>query len=96
MINNINDGAIRNVSKVDPIGTIHEQAFVQQKSEEIRKARPVEKSDAGSQTKETKNKGEDSSKYVLDENKLVYEKYDQHGELILRIPPAYKPVDERA
>ena len=34
-----------------------------------------------------------SSKYVIEDNRIVYEKYDRHGKLILKIPSIRKPID---
>ena len=34
-----------------------------------------------------------SSKYVVEDNRIVYEKYDRHGKLICKIPWIRKPVD---
>ena len=79
MISNINEGTLRTVSKIDTAGAVQERGLSQQKAEEVRQVRPVE----------------DSSKYVVDDNQVFFEKYDSKGELILRIPPSQKPVDER-
>ena len=96
MINNISEGTVRIVSKIDNVGSIHEKEFSQQKAEEVRQVRPVEKSEAGAKSdKQKSEKEEDSSKYVVDDNQVFFEKYDSKGELILRIPPSQKPVDER-
>jgi len=95
MINNISEGALRVASKIDPSGTIHEKEVNQQKAREIRDARPVEKSDAGAQAQAKKayeDKG--SEKFLFDDKRMVFEKYDKNGEVILRIPPSDKPVDQ--
>jgi hypothetical protein len=97
MINNISEGTVRIVSKIDNVGSIHEKEFSQQKAEEVRQVRPVEKSEAGDQANKKKPKKEEtSSKYVIDQNQLVYQKYNSKGDLILSIPPDHKPVDEHA
>ena len=97
MINNISEGALRVASKIDPSGTIHEKEVNQQKAKEISAARPVEKSDSGAQAqaKDAKdNKG--SEKFLFDDRHMVFEKYDKNGQVILRIPPSEKPVDQVA
>lgn len=95
MINNISEGALRIVSKIDTVGAVQERELSQQKAQELRQVRPVEKSEAGSPgNKQKPKKEEDSSKYVVEENRLVFEKYDSKGELIFRIPPSQKPVDQ--
>ena len=77
-------------------GPVHEKEVSPQKAEEIRQVRPVEKSESGDRTEKKKAKKENSSKYVVDNNKVFFEKYDKNGDLILRIPPSDKPVDEKA
>ena len=37
-----------------------------------------------------------SSKYIIENNLIVYEKYDRYGELISRVPQSLKPIDEKA
>jgi hypothetical protein len=96
MINNISEGALRTAIKIEPSTTVHDQQAAQQKAEALREARPVEKSEAGGKSGSKKEKNEGSSKYLLDENTVVFEKYNKDGDLIYRLPPSYKPVDERA
>lgn len=95
MINNISEGALRIVSKIETVGAAQERELSQQKAQEIRQVRPVEKSEAGNPgDKQKPEKEEDSSKYVVEDHRLVFEKYDSKGELIFRIPPPQKPVDQ--
>ena len=97
MINNISEGALRVASKIDPSGAIHEKEVNQRRADEIREARPVEKSDQanGAEARKAK-KDETTDKFVLDERHMVFEKYNKNGDLILRIPPSQTPVDELA
>lgn len=39
---------------------------------------------------------ENSHKYLIENNLIVYEKYDRHGKLISRVPWSLKPIDEKA
>ena len=39
---------------------------------------------------------ETSHKYIIENNLIVYEKYDRYGELISRVPQSLKPIDEKA
>jgi hypothetical protein len=95
MIGNINEGSVRVAAKIGPSDIIHEKEFNQQKAEEARKARPVEKSEDSSQAEKKNDKKEKESGQFLVENKqVVYEKYDANGELILRLPPV--SVNEKA
>ena len=95
MINNISEGALRVASKIDPSSVIHEREVSQQKAKEIRDARPVEKSDGGTQAQAKKTQKEKGSeKFLFEDKHMVFEKYDKNGELILRLPPSEKPIDQ--
>lgn len=96
MINNISEGALRTTMKIEPSGALHDKQVAQQKVEEVREARPVENSEASNKSGANDAKGEGSSKYLLDENTVVFEKYNKDGDLVFRLPPSYKPIDERA
>ena len=37
-----------------------------------------------------------SHKYLIENNLIVYEKYDRHGKLISRVPWLLNPIDEKA
>ena len=50
-------------------------------------------SSADSQIHESINDKSSSSKFVVEDNRIVYEKYDRHGKLICKIPWIRKPVD---
>lgn len=96
MINNISEGTLRTVSKIDAVASIDERQLTQQKAQEVRQVRPVENAASGQQTEQKKPKKEEpSSKYVVEDKQLVFEKYDSKGDLVLRIPPSQKPIDER-
>ena len=37
-----------------------------------------------------------SSKYIVEKNKIVFERYDRYGKLISRIPWSAHPISEKA
>jgi hypothetical protein len=41
---------------------------------------------------ESKGTKQTSSKYIVDDNLIVYEKYDRYGKLISRVPFSHKPI----
>ena len=96
MINNISEGTLRVATKIDPSGAIHDKEVHQQKAKEISEARPVEASEASdrAQKKETK-RDEGSSRFLMGDRQMVFEKYDRNGDLVLRIPPSQEPVDKK-
>ena len=99
MINNISEGTLRVASRIDPSVAVNDKEVNQQKERQIREARPVEHSEAGAQTRKENTQAEtdkESGKFLFADKKIVFEKYDRNGELILRIPPSETPVDEVA
>jgi len=95
MINNISEGPLRAAMKIDPSAAIHDRQADQSKAEALRQARPVENTESGGKAGSKKNQEETTSKYLLEDKTIVFEKYNKDGDLVYRIPPSYKPVDER-
>ena len=57
---------------------------------------PPKKSIAPSAASGEKAKMQTSSKYIIEDKSLVYERYDRHGKLISRVPWTVHPIDEKA
>ena len=95
MINNISEGLVRAATKVDPSGMIHDKEMNQQRADKVREARPGENAGSGNKT-ETKSSGKKDSKYIMEQQKLVFEKYNKDGDVVFRLPQSSRPVDERA
>ncbi len=96
MLETIGDSTVRFTTRSDNNMAVEDKDVNNQRVEKIREERPVEKSDEGARADLEENKNEKTSKYQLEKNKIVFEKYNKNGEVILRIPPAQKPVDEIA
>jgi hypothetical protein len=95
MINNISEGAMRVASKIDPSGAIHEKEVNQQKAKEVREARPIEKSENGNKAEaQDAKKDQSTGRFLVNDKRVVFEKYDENGDLVLRIPPSQTPVDK--
>jgi len=43
-----------------------------------------------------KDTAQTSSRYIIVDNSIVYERYDRHGKLISRVPWTAHPIDEKA
>ncbi len=97
MINNISEATVRVASKIDPSGAIHEREVNQQEAKAMSEARPVEKSEESnpSEADNSQNK-KGSTQYSVDDDRLVFEKYNKKGDLVLRLPPSKTPVDQKA
>lgn len=94
MINNISESVMRSTTKVDPNTVIHDKEMEQQKVEGAKQDRPVENSEAGGEAETKNSEDQGSSKFMQIERTMVFEKYDRNGDVILRIPPSSKPVNE--
>lgn len=88
MINHISGGALRATTKIDPSASVHEKQITQQKAEEVQQQRPVENADSGGKSESRKWQNDDTSKYLLEDKTIVFEKYDQNGDMIMRVPPS--------
>lgn len=96
MFSSMNESVMRNTHKTDPMPLIHDRYFDLQKSEQVKIARPVEDSRAGNKAKNHQDKEETDTRYLIDDKQVIFEKYNKDGDLILRLPPSYAPVDELA
>jgi hypothetical protein len=95
MITNINEGPVRAAMKIDAGTAIQDRQVVMEKSESIKQARPIENTESEGKAKKKETENQSTTKYLLDNNTVVFEKYDKNGDVIFSIPPNYKPVDER-
>ena len=67
-----------------------------QKTDKIRKQRPVEKGDDGQKTElNLQNQANMKTRNSIEDGKLVVEKYDEDGNLVRKTPPGYLPIGER-
>lgn len=88
---------MRVATKIDPNVGIHDKEASLQKTNALKELRPVEKSEQGNRTQsETQSKDSSSSKFLVNGNHVVFEKYDKDGDVVLRIPPSEQPVDKMA
>jgi hypothetical protein len=53
---------------------------------------PFERNDSNAK----KDIAKTSSKYILEKNKIVFERYDRNGKLISRVPWTAKPISAKA
>jgi putative salt-induced outer membrane protein YdiY len=94
MLDTIGETAVRMTTRTDNNLTVENKDIVLKKIEKDVEERPIESSQGNTKTEsytERKNSG-----YNVDEGGIYFEKYDKKGNVILRIPPEQKPIDERA
>ena len=80
-----------------PVESAQEGAEAKKKAaaeeEKVREERPIKPPQEKAEVE--KKDEENTSGYTFEENRVIYEKYNNSGDVILRLPPAKKPVDER-
>jgi len=94
MLNTIGESVVRTTTRADNNLSLENRDVTLEKTEKVVEERPVENSEesAKSETDEDRK----SSSYDVDERGVFFEKYDQKGNVVYRIPPEQKPIDELA
>jgi hypothetical protein len=94
MLESIGETNVRMTTRVDHNHAVENRDAALQKAEKVVEERPIEKTEEStkpeSETKQT------TSGYNNDENGIFFEKYDKKGNVIYRVPPEQKPIDEHA
>ena len=62
---------------------------MQQEAQKVLADRPVEKSEESAKAKTAAKPDETETKYNLENNRIIIEKYDENGDLILQMPPVH-------
>ncbi len=98
MFDPIGEPNVRTIIKPEPTIQINERELQIQKDQKLRESRAIENSEDSSEVKNENNEKDkkQSSKYKMEEDKIIYEKYNRNGELIFRIPPKQNPLDALA
>ena len=97
MINAIGDAAMQQTIRANYNSENHDQAAYVKKSEQVREKRPVEKTDNSSKSQLNQRNDENTTaKNIVEDGRIVVEKYDKEGNLVRKIPPGYLPFGEIA
>ncbi|MCP4373741.1 MAG: hypothetical protein GY797_37415 [Deltaproteobacteria bacterium] len=92
MINAIGEASIQQTMRTNHNNVVYDKEIIQQKATQITKERPVEKTDDGPKSKmDTHLNDMTSRRNIIEDGKVILEKYDKDGNLIQRIPPGYVP-----
>lgn len=95
MFDSIGETTIRSMPKPESGLAASDKALQVQKTEKLKENRPVENAEEGAKSTLDMKKKEESSKYKIEDKKIIYEKYNKDGEVIMRLPPNLNPVDEK-
>lgn len=88
----IGESVVRTTARADHHLAAENRDVDLKKAERIAAERPIEGSAANSRT-ESDPAGKQGG-YDTDDGGLYYEKYDRKGNVIYRLPPEKKPIDE--
>ena len=97
MINAIGEATMQQLVRTGHNAEITTKDLAVQKTEKIRKQRPVEKGDDGQKPEmNLQSEGRMKTRNSFVDGTLVVEKYDEDGNLVKRTPPGYLPIGEMA
>ena len=96
MISAIGEATIQQFVRTSYNVETSEKDLVVQKTDKIRKQRPVERGDDGQKPGlNLQNQANMKTRNSIENGKLVVEKYDEDGNLVKKTPPGYLPIGER-
>ncbi len=97
MINAIGDVAMQQTVRTNYSNENQEQAVIAKKAEQVKEKRPVEKANKSSNSElNQRHDGQTTAKNIIEDGKIIVEKYDEDGRLVRKIPPGYLPFGEIA
>lgn len=92
MLETIGESIVRTTTRADHHVAADNRTVDLKKAERAVAERPIEGS-AASQYAES-DAADKSGAYDIDDGDVYYEKYDRRGNVIYRLPPEKKPIDE--
>ena len=100
MLDSIGQSSMQNLGRPENTIVAQEKDARIEKEQKVRENRPVEAAQEGAETKQRAGAEEEEKKkrsaHTFEEGRIIYEKYNNNGDVILRLPPAKKPVNEMA
>jgi hypothetical protein len=94
MLNTIGESVVRTTTRADHNLAVENKDVTREKTEKILEERPVEDTEASA--KAETGKDNKAGGYKSDDKGVFYEKYDKKGNVVYRLPPEQKPIDELA
>jgi hypothetical protein len=94
MLESIGESTVRMTTRVDHNNAVENRDTALQKTEKVVEERPIE--NTAESKKAESDTEQKSSGYNSDNNGVYFEKYDRQGNVIFRVPPEQKPIDENA
>ena len=92
MLETIGESIVRTTTRADHHVAAENRDVDLKKAERMVAERPIEGSAASRHTES--DAADKKGGYVTDDGGVYYEKYDRKGNVIYRLPPEKKPIDE--
>jgi hypothetical protein len=97
MLNAIGEAAMQHTVRTNYDSEVQHQDIAVKKSDQIRKKRPVEKSEDSQKSDLNLKQEEDTQrKNVIEDGNIVVEEYNKKGEIVRVTPPGYVLSNEVA
>ncbi len=97
MLNAIGDAAMQQTVRVNYDSEMHDQDLAVKKSDQIRKKRPVEKTEDSAKSKQNlKHEEQTQRKNTFEDGEIIVEEYNENGEIVRKTPPGYVLSNEMA
>ena len=98
MLHAIGEAAMQHTVRANYDSEMHDQDLAVKKSEQIRKQRPVEKTEDSSKSEMNLKQEEDTTRKnkMQDDGEIVVEEYNENGEIVRKTPPGYVLGNEMA
>ena len=95
MLSAIGEATMQQTVRTNYDSEVYAQDLAVKKSDQVRKQRPVEKSEDSSEPKMQLKKEEDTRrKNTFEDGNIVVEEYDENGQIVRKTPPGYILTDE--
>ena len=89
MIELASEAVVQQVARTDQNQVLSHKDTVENETQKVVADRPIEKSEEAAEAKAETEQDESQTRYNLDHNRIVIEKYDENGELILQLPSVH-------
>jgi hypothetical protein len=99
MINAIGEATVQFAIRVSDQSTLMTREFENQKARALRTERSIEKSNEPHGSNMHPDRDAEAAmrtRHRIEDGKIVLERYDQEGRLVMKIPPGYVPFGEVA
>lgn len=96
MLETIGESAVRMTTRTDNNLAVEHKDVALEKVEKAVEERPIESSQESARPEPENDEAEKNDGYNMENDAIFFEKYDKNGNVIYRLPPEQKPIDELA